>query len=926
MECGVVPFYILAILERIRYERDMPAPQTEVLITVAGSETGRFVFTPGDYVIGRDPECQIRVDADRVSGTHAKLILNYDHALIEDLGSPNGTQVNGQAVAERTRLWPNQKIQVGTATIRLRRLKVEVSEQSLAPAQAMVKRVLPEEFLREKKYDIGNVVARGGMGAILDAKEATIERTVAMKVMLDGNDPDSLLRFLNEAKITGQLEHPHIVPVHELSVDENGQPYYTMKMVRGITLKKVLEGMAAESDTARPACAEAEAQPGRAVSHSLPALLTIFQKVCDALAFAHSKGVIHRDLKPENIMLGDYGEALVMDWGLAKRMRNGEGGTRNEEAAPDSEDIRTIRHTVAAQMPASHEIEPATLASTMAGTVMGTPQFMSPEQARGEVDTLDTRSDIYSLGAVLFQMLSLRVPVTGKDAMEIVGKVGRGEIEDVAQAFRPVGDRKSQAGKPVPQSLAAVVRKAMALDREARYATVAELQRDITAYQTGFATAAENAGLAKQLVLLVKRHKGMFGTAAAAWLIITALAVWFVVNLRVSERKATRNAEIAEENEQKANMNAQIAQTNEKRAVAGEQEAVAEKENVRRALAKSALALAEAAYREADGPAMQDALDKVPADLRDANWSYLLEQSDTSIARVHTGADVIRGVAAHPKLAGVFGVIDYKRKVTIIEARTGVHLLQFSSDPGKAATTAYFHLAFSPDGERIAVGKLGSSSDPGGGIAIHKSRDGTKLLSWDSAPVSKLEFSPDARHLLQVSRSAQITLWDASTGKPVWEKVSQVSDLRAGILPTGQQVVAKTESGKLTLFNQGDGTVSRTFDNTRNAGAFAIRPDGRAVALGSSNGVVYSLDLGDGSLLFSTRAHLGPVKEMIYTSDGERLVSVAMLSDGRQSILVWSAATGAPLQTLIGGSGDLRDIALHPISGELLVRGTVSRL
>lgn len=225
----------------------MSAPQTEVLVTVAGSETGRFVFTPGDYVIGRDPECQIRVDADRVSGTHAKLILNYDHALIEDLGSPNGTQVNGQPVPkdERTRLWPNQKIQVGTATVELRRLKVEVSDQSLAPAQAMVKRVLPEEFLREKKYDIGNVVARGGMGAILDAKEATIERTVAMKVMLDGNDPDSLLRFLNEAKVTGQLEHPHIVPVHELSVDENGQSYYTMKMVRGVTLKKVLEAMAA---------------------------------------------------------------------------------------------------------------------------------------------------------------------------------------------------------------------------------------------------------------------------------------------------------------------------------------------------------------------------------------------------------------------------------------------------------------------------------------------------------------------------------------------------------------------------------------------------------------------------------------------------------------------------------------------------------
>ncbi|MEO6788549.1 MAG: FHA domain-containing serine/threonine-protein kinase [Chthoniobacteraceae bacterium] len=292
----------------------MPAPQTEVLITVAGSETGRFVLEPGNYVSGRNPECPIRVDADLVSRQHARLILNYDHALIEDLGSSNGTQVNGQPIAkdERTRLWPNQKIQVGTATIELRRLKAEVSDMSLAPSAAMVKRVLPEEFLREKKYDIGKVVAQGGMGAILNAKDVTIERTVAMKVMLDANDADGLARFLNEAKVTGQLEHPSIVPVYELSVDENGQPYYTMKFVQGITLKKVLELMASGTEATLR-------------KYPLPGLLTIFQKVCDALAFAHSKGIIHRDLKPENLMLGDYGEVLVMDWGLAKRVGSGEG-------------------------------------------------------------------------------------------------------------------------------------------------------------------------------------------------------------------------------------------------------------------------------------------------------------------------------------------------------------------------------------------------------------------------------------------------------------------------------------------------------------------------------------------------------------------------------------------------------------------------
>ena len=174
----------------------------------------------------------------------------------------------------------------------------------------MIRRVLPEKFLREKKYAIGKRVAKGGMGEILDAKEAAIERTVAMKVMPDCDSAGDLLRFLNEAKITGQLEHPNIVPVHELGVDKNGRPFYTMKMVRGVTLKLVLDAMAS-AQWSVPSGQNYKQAAQRETEHcelgtehySLPAL----QKVCDALAFAHSRGVIHRDLKPENIMLGDYG-------------------------------------------------------------------------------------------------------------------------------------------------------------------------------------------------------------------------------------------------------------------------------------------------------------------------------------------------------------------------------------------------------------------------------------------------------------------------------------------------------------------------------------------------------------------------------------------------------------------------------------------
>ncbi len=486
------------------------APQTEIIVTKEGVELARRVVAPGEYVFGREGDVDFRIETPLLSRQHARLSVNFDEWLIEDLGSANGTFINDQPVApnETKRIFPTQTLRLGDATVTLRRLRgSEAPDVSLAPNVAALRALLPEE-MKERRYTVGSVVAQGGMGAILSAEDRAIRRDVAMKVMLySGVGSEDLVRFVEEAQITGQLEHPNIVPVYELGVDEQDQPFYTMKFVRGVSLRKIVELLAQNVD-------------GTVKKYPLPVLLTILQKVCDGMAFAHSKGVIHRDLKPENIMLGEYGEALVMDWGLAKvvgaPMQPGENGPR--VARP------TVR--------SARQDDPGSV--TLSGSIMGTPQFMSPEQASGEIERLDARTDIYALGAILYQLLTLEPPIAAGNVDALLDDVRAGRITPPLQRL---GARKLAhlPGGRVPESLAAVAMKAMALQPDARYPSVQAFQADIAAYQNGFATTAEHAGLAKQLTLLIKRHK----VASAAVVLIVTLTAGFMAKVVSSERKAT---------------------------------------------------------------------------------------------------------------------------------------------------------------------------------------------------------------------------------------------------------------------------------------------------------------------------------------------------------------------------------------------------
>ena len=483
----------------------------------------------------------------------------------------------------------------------------------------------------------------------------------------------------------------------------------------------------------------------------------------------------------------------------------------------------------------------------------------------------------------------------------------------------------------MPASLEAVVLQAMAPEKGDRYQRVADLQRDIAAYQNGFATAAEHASVMKQLVLLIKRHKGVFATAFGAWFIITALVVWFIVDIRASERKAARNAEIAaenaataEKNEKTAEHNAEMAAQNEKKArqnaelaAANEQKALQRGEATRRALAKAQITLADAAFREKDQAGIQEALAGVPEDLRDSNWNYLFTQSDTSIATLRCHKDPrIAYAAPHPKMPGVFAVVGYDRWVALVEVKTGARLKEFPVEFKDKAGDG-LRLALSPDGERVAIGR------GEGGTVLYSMSDGTKLAEWDSPPsLTSLEFSPDGKQLLEVSNSSnvgQINLREGATGNLLWSRPDPAS--RAKFYPDGKSILASSRP-TLNVLKLADGTPVGQLPKSRSwIGALAIQPDGARLWVGEAYGRVTCLDNKDGHPIYQFHIDCTGIRSLAYLPDGKRLVSLSEHPGGRLSLQVWDGDTGNLLETLLGAAANSSFASIHPVTSELVVSG-----
>ncbi|MCA9598509.1 MAG: serine/threonine protein kinase [Myxococcales bacterium] len=288
------------------------------------------------------------------------------------------------------------------------------------------------------RYQRRGVLGEGGMGRVERVLDSDLLREVAAKQLRPElrNDGRLLRQFLWEARVTAYLDHPNIVPVHDLGVSPTGHLYFTMKLVRGESLEAALEGLPSDEGALA----------------TVPRRLRVFLQLCHAVAYAHAAGVLHRDLKPANVMLGAHGEVLVTDWGLAVPL-----------PTPAGDELR-------------HH-----LPETSERSGSGTPVYMSPEQAREE--PLDERSDVYALGAILYELCELRRAVDGKTLAEILVKVSTGERRPTERASAP---------------LAAVIDKAMASDRDRRYASVSALAADVEVALDGRTPDAEAASMLTQ--------------------------------------------------------------------------------------------------------------------------------------------------------------------------------------------------------------------------------------------------------------------------------------------------------------------------------------------------------------------------------------------------------------------------------------------
>jgi WD40 repeat protein/tRNA A-37 threonylcarbamoyl transferase component Bud32 len=703
-----------------------------------------------------------------------------------------------------------------------------------------------------QRYTVTRLHATGGIGRVWLAYDSDLGREVALKELRPERSQDRGLanRFLHEAQVTGQLEHPGIVPVYELTHrPEDGQPFYTMRFIKGRTLTNAIRAY------------HDKRAAGRAEPLERVALLNAFVATCNAVAYAHSRGVIHRDLKGQNVVLGDFGEVVVLDWGFAKVLGRADDSA---EAAP----------VVLAAAGPGHTVQ---------GQVIGTPAYMAPEQAEGRTDRIDRRTDVYGLGAILYELLTGRPPFTGAEVQEVLRQVREAE---------PARPRQVWAG--VPRALEAVCLRALAKEPAGRYASAGELAREVQRWLADEPVVAYPEPAPARLARWARRHQTL--SAGLAVLLVSA-----VVGAVVVREQWARN---------------------ELRVQAAEKVAAAERKaraDVATAAYLKHIALAQEAVSAKQLARADELLERCEPGLRDWEWHYAQRRTHRCLhtLRGHAQGQVenqnLRCVVYRPDgrqlaSAGVDG------SIRIWDARTGRLVTTLPGHKGGG-----FRLAYRPPDGRY----LASTGANDGKVRVWDTSTEKEVFNCTHGrrAVLGVAYTPDGRQFASSSWDDKtVMLWDATNGQSIRPLFRHNYEL--GVLafrPDGRQLAVAASDNTVRLLDVTTGQPVHTFAGATGFNTLlAFSPDGKRLAAGGGNNRIVSVwDVTNGQKVWDLPGR-GDTLPVVAFSPDNRLLAAASVD---QTVRIWDAATGRALRTLRGHRAMLGSVAFSPDSRQLATAG-----